>query len=171
MKSVEMLDFEIQIAEKNSRLGGEYADVHADCLRWVRENGQEFMGFDRAGSAKLAEFRTPEEKACYHNTLLARDYRDQSLLYYEGWCDFGIGLPMHHAWNVRDGVVLDVTLSLPFWDDKDASAISYFGVEVPYDWAWEQVPKAGMGRDAMTSGPFMFDWAHSQCQQDSVVAE
>ena len=162
MKAAEMLDMEIHLFDQ---FDSDFADMH----RWVRENGQEFTGIDWEGSHELAKVRTPEMNSCYHNTLLVRDYRDESLLYYEGWCDFGIGVPMHHAWNVRDGVVLDVTLTLPNWEDKrDTNNISYFGVEVPYDWAREHVPHKGMRRPAMSSGPFMYDWAsmkHTEQQE------
>tara|TARA_Y100000004_G_scaffold197250_1_gene270652 strand:- start:4198 stop:4683 length:486 start_codon:yes stop_codon:yes gene_type:complete len=155
MKAKEMLELEIKSLDSFHK---EFADLH----RWVLDNGQEFTGFDMDESKKLAKYQKVELGGCYNNTLLVRDYRDDSLLYYEGWCDFGIGFPQHHAWNVRKGVVMDVTLTLPLFraDKKNiAKNVSYYGIMIPYDWAWEQVEKDGIGRRAGGGGPFMLDYA------------
>jgi hypothetical protein len=82
---------------------------------WVLDNAQYFHQSKKG-------VKRGEQKECYYNSQLA----DPQLEYYEGWgITKGVGFPIEHAFNVKNGVVHDLT-----WKD----GVHYLGVKIPRYW-------------------------------------
>lgn len=69
-------------------------------------------------------------KACFYNAQQLTVFSKGEFEYYEGYAINGlIGIPFEHAWNVKDGKVIDTS-----WEDGK----EYFGVKIPYEWIKEK---------------------------------
>jgi len=65
------------------------------------------------------------QNECYRNALLASLTTD--LDYYQGYyVTENVGIPLEHAWNVKDGQVLDFTAK-----KFNIPIVEYWGVEIP----------------------------------------
>ena len=138
----------------------------ADIFEWILENGETFSKTDMelADTIVRNSFRTPEIKSCYHNALLVRNAVDD-LKYYEGWWA-GI-IPVEHSWNVVGDTCADVTLTIEEHRERALNEQQeYFGVQIPWDWMWEQVEKDTHFRAEGTSGPFIYDYAMEQIAKE-----
>ena len=137
-----------------------------DIFEWILENGKTFDKTDMglADAIVMGSRRIPEVKSCYHNALLVRHAVDD-LKYFEGWWA-GI-IPVEHAWNVVDDTCADVTLTIEEHRERGLNeSQEYFGIQIPWDWMWEQVNKDTPFRAAGTSGPFLYDYALEQIQKE-----
>lgn len=87
--------------------------------RFVLRNGQE-----REGNALPRDIRKAKPKMCFMNAAHLATQMD-GVEYYEGLAITDrIPLPIHHAWVVRDGVLIDNTWANP-------RAARYLGVHIP----------------------------------------
>ena len=85
--------------------------------KWILEEGKSFKG------SELHEVRM-QKKQCYYNSQ-ALAISGEGFDYYDGWGITGLGIPMEHGFNVKDGGVVDAT-----WNDGE----DYFGVKIPSDY-------------------------------------
>jgi hypothetical protein len=69
---------------------------------------------------------SPELKSCYKNSILCNIY-DRSLSYVEGYYVFNdLPLPLEHAWNIQDKLIIDSTALVLNEMPKE-----YYGIEIP----------------------------------------
>lgn len=128
----------------------------ADIYNWFLENAVPLTGMDvelADAEMKLSRFFTPEIKQCYYNSMMAH----RSLEYWEGWATSMI--PLNHAWNVKDGKVVDTTWSLLDHQRKQAEDILYLGIKIPREFIMENLSVNTRFKRANTAGPFLWDYA------------
>jgi hypothetical protein len=99
----------------------------------------------------------PEVKQCYYNSMMMPVMVDNSLEYWEGWATALI--PCNHAWNVKDGKVVDTTWSLLDHQREKAEDIAYFGIKIPTAFVMEQLRVTTRFKQANQAGPFLWDYA------------
>lgn len=91
----------------NRKNGWKYSCIE----EFVLKNGKAFSGFEKVKRGR--------QKECFKNAFYLADY-NPDLQYVEGYATFSnIGLPVLHAWCVKDGKVYD-----PTWKNGN----EYFGV-------------------------------------------
>ena len=93
---------------------------------WLSEQGKETP--DPAKEREkwqppLAGF-TPKARCCFYNAQALALFHGAE--YWEGYAMTELGIPIEHAWNVKNGRIIDLT-----WKD---AATEYFGVKVPTDY-------------------------------------
>ena len=72
------------------------------------------------------------QKSCFRNALLA-SLVTSDLEYYQGYyITAGIPIPLEHAWNIKDGVVIDFTA-----EKFGIEVVEYFGVKLENDFLEE----------------------------------
>ena len=128
----------------------------ADIYNWFIENAVPLTGMDvelADAEIKLARFYTPEIKQCYYNSMMAR----HSLEYWEGWATSMI--PLNHAWNVKDGKVVDTTWSLLDHQREQAEDILYLGIKIPREFMMKNLSINTRFKRANMAGPFLWDYA------------
>lgn len=82
-------------------------------------------GVEMPGSPRPKGVKKMTDKECFYNTTQLTF--KQRWEYYEGMAiNKNIGLPIHHAWNVKDGKVIDATWMEP-------QNCHYMGVHMPID--------------------------------------
>ena len=128
----------------------------ADIYNWFIENAVPLTGMDvelTDAEMKLARFFEPEIKQCYYNSMMA----PHSLEYWEGWATSMI--PLNHAWNVKDGKVVDTTWSLLDHQREQAEDILYLGIKIPREFIMENLSINTRFKRADMGGPFLWDYA------------
>lgn len=128
----------------------------ADIYDWFLKNAVPLTGMDvelADAEMKLTRFFKPEIKQCYYNSMMAHS----SLEYWEGWATSMI--PLNHAWNVKDGKVVDTTWSLLDHQREQAEHILYFGIKIPREFIMSQLRHGTHFRQASHAGPFLWDYA------------
>ncbi len=128
----------------------------ADIYDWFLKNAVPLTGMDvelADAEMKLTRFFKPEIKQCYYNSMMAHP----SLEYWEGWATSMI--PLNHAWNVKDGKVVDTTWSLLDHQREKAEHILYFGIKIPREFIVSQLRNDTHFRQASHAGPFLWDYA------------
>ena len=108
----------------------------ADIYDWFLKNATLLTGMDvelTDAENKLSPFYKPEIKQCYYNSMMAHP----SLEYWEGWATSMI--PLNHAWNVKDGKVVDTTWCLLDHQRGKAEHILYFGIYIPREFIVSQL--------------------------------
>ncbi len=87
---------------------------------WLLKKG-EYFSDDKIAKHK---YKKGKKKACYHNSQMLAFGDDKKIKYYEGYSmgTAPMTSAMEHAFNVRNGKVIDTTLS----DERE-----YFGVHIP----------------------------------------
>ena len=128
----------------------------ADIYDWFLKNAVPLTGMDvelADAEIKLARFYTPEIKQCYYNSMMAH----HSLEYWEGWATSMI--PLNHAWNVKDGKVVDTTWSLLDHQREQAEQILYLGIKIPREFIMENLSVNNRFKRANMAGPFLWDYA------------
>ena len=96
---------------------------------FVLKHGTDFVGTKRPKGIKAGE-----PKMCFKNAAHRAFHLDEE--YYEGYAlntDMPI-IPIHHAWTVKDGKVIDVTLRNP-------EKYEYIGVRFPVKILTQQLVK------------------------------
>jgi len=128
----------------------------ADLYEWLVENMVIFdHGFDKEETELTlkSNFFMPKVKECYYNSMM---FQSETVEYWEGWA-VGI-IPMPHAWNVRDGKVIDTTWNL----FKESDETLYFGICIPREFMRKTLTKQTPFKPANYSGPFIWDYAMEQ---------
>ena len=107
---------------------------------FLLKNGEEFnLGNNhnfncRSLLKKYCIFR--RKKGCYYNAQQLAVYSNGKYGYYEGYAIVKkIGIPLEHAWNDRNGKIIDIT-----WKD----GVEYYGVNIPYKWLKKQYFKCAL---------------------------
>ena len=128
----------------------------ADIYNWFIENAVPLTGMDvelADAEIKLTRFYKPEIKQCYYNSMMAHS----SLEYWEGWATSI--LPLNHAWNVKDGKVVDTTWSLLDHQREQAEDILYLGIKIPREFMMKNLSINTRFKRANMAGPFLWDYA------------
>lgn len=128
----------------------------ADLYEWLIENMVIFdHGFDKeATDLELkSNFFQPKIKECYFNSMM---FQSPTVEYWEGWA-VGI-IPMPHAWNMRDGKLIDTTWNL----FKESEGTLYFGIHIPREFMQKLLSKKTPFKPANYAGPFIWDYAMEQ---------
>lgn len=87
------------------------------------------------GAARPKGVRKRADKMCFMNA--AQIHWKTGFDYYEGFAASArIGLPIHHAWNAKNGVIVDTT-----WKEPESS--SYMGVLIPGNVLGAELAKTG----------------------------
>lgn len=115
-------------------------ETMGEYYKWIRDNA-EFMETDaemikeKNKLRKELHFR-PKKKECFYTAFLAMA---DDIDYYEGWvlCP-DLGFPIEHAWNVKNGRVIDFTAGLGLPDD-----CIYYGLKLPNDYVREKILEYG----------------------------
>lgn len=117
-----------------------FVALGVDSYRWLAENG---IGFDSRLDSRTDEVLSawrkrakPRRRQCYKNSQLLACSKPE-YTYWEGfWCDEGVGIPIAHAWNVRDNQVVDLTADtlLAEMVIEEPRHTWYFGVPIATDW-------------------------------------
>jgi hypothetical protein len=101
--------------------------------RFVLKHGSVFTGSKRPKGIKR---RT--QKQCFRNSCAMLLNHPRQYQYYEGYAmSTRIAFPFLHAWNVRDGQVVDVTL-------KNPEEYEYMGVNFTERQVWQEQIKTGV---------------------------
>lgn len=101
--------------------------------RFVLRRGQHYTGRARPKGTRRG---TPKE--CFRNATLLVLRSPTSVAYCEGYVFRPeLPLPIHHAWGVRDGHVIDTTLT-------DPQACEYIGVLMPLDVLRSELSRNGV---------------------------
>ena len=127
----------------------------ADLIHWFLENAVPLTGMDvelTDAQIKLTRFYEPEIKECYYNSMMYT-----FLEYWEGWASSMI--PLEHAWNVKDGKVVDTTWSLLNHQREQAKDILYLGIKIPREFIREVLSVKTPFKGANMAGPFLWDYA------------
>lgn len=114
-----------EILQKNIDM---YAQIGHPAIieRFVLRNGKEFKGSPFTG-------RRWKAKECFRNATINQAYGT----YVEGYAFRpSIGLPILHAWCVKDSKVIDGTLDAP-------ETCFYIGVEFPEKEVWKVLNETG----------------------------
>jgi len=128
----------------------------ADIYNWFLRNAVPLKGMDvelTDAEIKLTRFYEPEIKQCYYNSMMAHN----SLEYWEGWATSII--PLNHAWNVKDGKVVDTTWNLLDHQREQAEDILYLGIKIPREFTMEILSVSTRFKRANMAGPFIWDYA------------
>ena len=126
----------------------------ADIYDWFLKNATPLTGMDvELTDKQIGHFFQPEIKQCYYNSMMAHP----ELEYWEGWAA-GI-IPVNHAWNVKDGKVVDTTWSLLDYQREQAEHIVYLGIHIPREFMVSQLMIDTHFRQASFAGPFLYDYA------------
>ena len=157
---VSYLENEAEMYRTHNVWGGlpkESPDWVADIYDWFLDNAVPLQGMDLELADKEIDsgFHIPEIKQCYYNSMMA----DPSLEYWEGWAVSPLGLPLNHAWNIKDEQVVDTTWGLLNHMRKGAKEISYLGINIPRTFIMEQLTHDTDFRSASCAGPFLWDYA------------
>ena len=95
--------------------------------QFILKHGKYFKGY--RCDKRLIKKVEPKPKECFNNALKLCLISNGKYEFYQGYMlSPDIPIPIEHAWNVKDGKVIDLTaciLKLP----KDTE---YFGVKIPY---------------------------------------
>lgn len=94
--------------------------------QWILQNGESFDAFEPMDK-HLKKVVKPRIRQCYKNSQYLATLRPSEYKYYEGWMYEEGLVPIEHAWLVKDGKVIDLTLSLL----PDRKPVHYFGVHIP----------------------------------------
>lgn len=130
----------------------------ADVYDWFLKNAVMLEGMDLKLSDSTIDdsllYYHPEVKQCYYNSMMMAP---RSLEYWEGWATAII--PCNHAWNVKNGKVVDTTWSLLDHQREKAEDIAYFGIKIPSEFVMEQLSVTTRFKQANMAGPFLWDYA------------
>jgi len=108
---------------------------------WILKTGKLFTG--KGDTKKFPKTFKKRFKGCYYNAQFMA-IENEELKYYEGWgTTEKVGIPVEHAFNVVDGRVIDIS-----WPD----GVEYFGIEVPVEFAREEMLKE------KTAHPILYQW-------------
>lgn len=135
---------------------GSHSEFMVRYYEYLLEHG-EVMSPDMDKTRELldGQYREPQVKACYHNSLLMRFVNGESLDLYEGFMiRADLMMPIEHGWN-RDsnGKAIDFTATI--WERGDCQTI-LFGCQVPDEFAMKM-----MGETSV-SGPYLFKYANRE---------
>jgi hypothetical protein len=117
------VDMHVELLEK-------HPEAKSDYWQWFKSMGQHFgpNEIDKVESRRIQKLHSLKIKECYYNSWLIHQVRSE-YRYFEGFVHSGI--PIEHAWLVKDGKVVDPTLAVVVGGDADRFGSEYFGVEIP----------------------------------------
>jgi hypothetical protein len=109
---------------------------------WFIANATLYKNIDKNLSNILCLTKNAKIKSCYANTLRTWNH---SCKYFEGYI-VCFGIPIEHAWLIKDEQVIDVTLAINGSnlikqmkkykmeiEEGERFSIEYYGVEIPID--------------------------------------
>ena len=100
--------------------------------RFVLKHGVEFRGVKRPKGVRKRKM-----KECFKNSTYGL-WEKYEWDYYEGYAmNKRIAFPFLHAWNVKDGVLIDTTL-------VDPEEYEYIGVKFTQEQIWKEQLKTGV---------------------------
>jgi hypothetical protein len=140
---------------------GQYLAKHY--FKWVQEHGSYYeRDVDLTNELLNKVYYTPRLKECYANSLHIMNEQNE-IGYCEGWMiSSNIPIPIEHAWNIKDGKVLDFTSTL--WGRDDEERL-YFGVQIPSNFVREECIKTGV------TGPYLQSFAYEQLTGEPMNTE
>jgi len=106
-----------------------------------KDQAEVFDTVDIVRSKELRDNYLLRPRYCFYNcqmTVLETHYNYQ---YYEGYALNSIGLPIHHAWLVGDGSVID-----PTWEEPGQI---YYGIHIPREYIRKVILEEEFARDLM----------------------
>jgi len=127
-----------KILEDNVELMAKQPERGGKIWKYVKDKAEFFEGCRPSWEVPLLwafkVVRRARFGACYYNSQLVSIVFPE-MAYYEGVAERGDGYAVGHAWNVRNGVVFDITwekLPLLFREDLEIlRKYQYLGVEIP----------------------------------------
>lgn len=145
----------------------------------LMEHGEHFVGRvavkDIDVAKTWAKWNKPKKQQCFMNAQrFAIDHPNAK--YYEGYWSAHI-IPVHHAWIVLDGVVIDFTAEACErylkrakigTGNVPANEQDYFGVHIPTDFIMSSILKSKMWNDLM--GEYLHEMSKSPCTTEDCIA-
>lgn len=132
-------DYLINMMELTSKFSQRHSDYHS----FILENSTFFSEYTASKKIRniknLRKIIRPKTKECFRNSQLFA-FHDESLQYWEGFA-FREILPFQHAWLVKDGEVIDVTLEMVDKKFKQEEKSSYFGLHISTEFMQRQMVK------------------------------
>lgn len=131
---------------------GRYLAKHY--FKWLLDNGTYYeRDVDLTNRLMESVYYQPKLKECYANSLHIMS-SGEDIGYCEGWMvSSNLPIPIEHAWNIKDGKVLDFTATL--WGRDDEERL-YFGVQMPKEFVISEMLKTGV------TGPYLQAYVYEQ---------